>query len=271
MPHGQRGDARPLRDGGGAGGGLGLDRRRGARHPLGSLTWVGGGGESGVLIRAGAVGWEEGRGWTGGRVAWVARREVPHAPPGHRERLAEAVHGDCALPHPCGADPSETSGPPPAHCCASSWGGRGAPFARPRAWERGERVVLGRRVDYVLVNLVAQHQEPRVGAGDVGDGLEGLERVHGARGVGGGAEDEHAGARGHRLRQGLLRGGVGAGRAAAGGQPSAVKAAARTVGCAGAEERAGRHDARALERRNPSLVEVGTITGSAPERRTISG
>lgn len=39
----------------------------------------------------------------------VARREVPHTPPSHGERLAEAVDRDGALPHACARIHGETN------------------------------------------------------------------------------------------------------------------------------------------------------------------
>lgn len=59
----------------------------------------------------------------------LGRRHVAESPSGHRERLGEAVYSQRSLPH---------------------------------ARERGERDVLRRRVDDVLVYLVRQNQEPGV-------------------------------------------------------------------------------------------------------------
>lgn len=83
--------------------------------------------------------------------------------------------------------------------------------------------------------------------GDVRDGLERLERVDGTRGVTRGAEDEHAGTRGHRLGQGRLRGAGGEG---AREQWEVAHAATRTLSL--------RHTAAAL---SPQRYFAGTRPG----------
>ena len=77
----------------------------------------------------------------------LRRGEVPEAPPGHGERFGKSIHGERSFPH---------------------------------SGQRREGEVRRGRVDDVLVNLIREHQEPRMGPDDVRDGRQRSFAVHGA-------------------------------------------------------------------------------------------